>query len=279
MVSTSGFVDEEFSSVTASITYCVDTGIKPVNQTFESGNVMRNRVGDTRDYRVEIRDGREIYESFRLNENGFEFISHETAVKDFFNMDELKSVYYPEMEELIRKHTGAIRTMIFDHTLRSGDEVFREAKGIREPVKLAHNDFTDWSGPQRLRDILPDEAEALLTKRFAIIQVWRPIHHPIVADPLALLDSRTLSTGDLIAAERRYPHRTGETYQIIHNPVHEWYYFPHMQHNEALIFKVYDSIKDGRARFTGHTSFTHPNSTKDSLPRESIEVRCFAFFS
>ena len=51
---------------------------------------------------------------------------------------------------------------------------------------------------------------------------------------------------DLIAAERRYPDRVGETYQIAYNPEHEWYYFPMMLRDEAIVFKVYDS-KIGRA--------------------------------
>jgi len=65
---------------------------------------------------------------------------------------------------------------MFDHTLRSGEEAEREQKLIREPVLSAHNDYTEWSGPNRVREFLPDEAEDLLKRRFAIIQVWRAIH-------------------------------------------------------------------------------------------------------
>ena len=59
--------------------------------------------------------------------------------------------------------------------MRSGDEGEREARLIREPVLSAHNDYTEASGPQRVREVLPDEAEDLLKRRFAIIQVWRAI--------------------------------------------------------------------------------------------------------
>ena len=73
------------------------------------------------------------------------------------------------------------------------------------------------------------EAEELLKRRFAIIQVWRAINQPIESNPLAIADARSLAPPDLIAAERRYPHRVGETYQIRYNPQHQWFYFPRMR--------------------------------------------------
>ena len=129
-----------------------------------------------------------------------------------------------------------------------------------------------------MRGVLPEEAETLLKNRCAVIQVWRPIGKPIQSDPLAMCDARSLSQSEMIKAERRYPNRVGETYQISYNPGHRWYYWPNMARNEAVIFKVYDSSKDGRARFTAHTSFTDPTTHKGVAPRESIEMRTLAFF-
>jgi hypothetical protein len=169
--------------------------------------------------------------------------------------------------------------VIFDHTLRSGDEGEREAKLIREPVLSAHNDYTEWSGPQRVREILLDEAEALLARRFAIIQVWRAINQPIRTNPLAIADAKSVAVEDWLVAERRYPHRVGQTYRLKYNPNHRWFYFPEMRRDEALVFKVYESEKDGRARFTAHTSFEDPKSPPNAPPRQSIEVRAFAFFT
>src|SRR5262249_2278110 len=83
--------------------------------------------------------------------------------------------------------------------------------------------------------------------------------------------ARRLAAGDLIAAERRYPHRVGETYQVRYSPEHRWFYFPEMRRDEALVFKVYDSLGDGRARFTAHTSFDDPASPANAPPRQSIE--------
>ena len=149
---------------------------------------------------------------------------------------------------------------------------------IREVVPRVHNDYTEWSGPQRVRDLLPDEAEALLRRRFAIIQVWRPIRHPVESFPLAICDARTVSTDNLIVSERRYPNRVGQTYAITYNPNNKWFWFPRMRREEAIVFKVYDSLKDGRARWTAHTAFDDPTSPPNARPRESIEIRTLAFF-
>jgi hypothetical protein len=265
-------------TVTAQLTYAVDTGQKPVNETFGPGNIHQRYSGAKEERTVEIHDGRPATGEFSLDRTGFAFVEHRTEVIDFFDANELKRVYYPEVEQLVQEVSGASRVIVFDYTLRSGDQDEREAKLVREPVLSVHNDYTEWSGPQRLRELLPAEAERLLAHRFAIIQVWRAINRPIVVNPLAIADARSLSPADLIAAERRYPHRVGETYQVRYNPDHRWFYFPEMRRDEALVFKVYDSEKDGRARFTAHTSFSDPRSPPDAPPRQSIEVRTFAFF-
>jgi hypothetical protein len=262
----------------AEIVYTVDTGEKLVNETFGPNNIRRRTSGSERRHPMEIRDGRPACKEFSLDETGFVFVEHKSSVKDFFDPQQLESVYYPEVERLVKELSGAKRVVVFDHTLRSGDEAEREAKLVREPVLSAHNDYTEWSGPQRVREIMGDEAERLLRRRFAIIQVWRAIRGPIQANPLAVLDARSLVPEDLLVAERRYPHRVGQTYRLKYNPNHRWFYFPEMRRDEALVFKVYDSETDGRARFTPHTSFADPATPPGASPRQSIEARTIAFF-
>jgi hypothetical protein len=267
------------ATITTEIPYTLDTGEKLVNETFGPNNIRRRRTGTLDSRPMTIHSGRPLADTFSLDRHGFVFVEHKTAVKDFFDRQQLESVYYPEVERLIKSASGAARVVLFDHTLRSGDESEREARLIREPVLSAHNDYTEWSGPQRVRDLLPDEAETLLAQRFAIIQVWRAINQPIESNPLALADASTIANEDLLLAERRYPNRVGQTYRLRYNPAHRWFYFPKMRRDEALVFKVFDSAKDGRARFTPHTSFDDPSSPPDAPPRQSIEARALAFFA
>jgi hypothetical protein len=237
------------------------------------------RSGGTKDARrVAIRNGRPHAGDFALERHGFRFASHDTGVGDFFDEDEVRRVYYPEMEALVKAESGASRVVVFDHTLRTADDASREAKKIREVVPRVHNDYTEWSGPQRVRDLLPEEADNLLRRRFAIVQVWRPIRHPVETFPLAICDARTLSPDDLVISERIYPNRVGQTYAITYNPEHVWYWFPRMRREEALVFKVFDSAVDGRARWTAHTAFEDPTAPPNARPRESIEIRTLAFF-
>ena len=262
----------------AEIPYTVDTGEKLVNETFGPNNIRRRTSGTQEKHRVTLNDGRAIRAKLSLDENGFVFVEHPSAMKNFFDAEALKSVYYPEVERLIRSVSGAARVLVFDHTLRSGDESEREEKLIREPVLSAHNDYTEWSGPNRVRELMGEEAEKLLERRFAIIQVWRAINQPIRSNPLAVADARSVAPQDLLVAERRYPNRVGQTYRLKYSPRHRWFYFPEMRRDEALVFKVYDSATDGRARFTPHTSFEDPTTPPGAAPRQSIEARALAFF-
>jgi hypothetical protein len=272
--------DENQESIKANLTYIIDTGVKPISATTGPGGRLRHRVGEFEERTVTIQNARTLQNDLSIEKNGFLLTPHKTSVVDFFDEDEIKAVYYPEIEKLIQQQSGATRILIFDHTLRSGDEAVRAEKFYREPVHVIHNDYTEWSGPQRARDLLPEEeADALLQHRMAIIQVWRAIREPIQSHPLAICDSSSVTPKNLIKAERQHEDRVGEIYQLTYNPDHKWFYFPTMHRDEALVFKVYDSEKDGRARFTAHVSFEDPSTPQGAPPRESIEVRAIAFFA
>jgi hypothetical protein len=269
-------VDAEPETIEATLNYIVDDGTKVFTETGAPGATDRRTGGKPDPRRVTLHNGR--HRDFTLENNGFHFVPHDTKVTDFFDEAEVRRVYYPEMEALVKAETGASRVLVFDHTLRTADDSAREALKIREVVSRVHNDYTEWSGPQRVRDLLPEEADDLLRRRFAIIQVWRPIRHPVETFPLAIADARTLSPNNLVISERRYPDRIGQTYAITYNPDQAWYWFPHMRRDEALVFKTYESLDDGRARWTAHTAFDLTNAAPGARPRESIEIRTLAFF-
>ena len=147
-------------AITANIPYTVPTGETLVNESFGPKNIHGRRTGTVERKKMTVRNGRLFADRLSLDDQGLVFVDHKTQVTDFFDENQLKSVYYPEIEQLIRRESGASRVVIFDHALRSGDEAEREEKLIRTPVLQAHNDYTEWSGPNRLQEILPDEAES-----------------------------------------------------------------------------------------------------------------------
>ena len=272
-------VQESGPAFEALLNYLADSTETPESYGGVSQSLAdQKRKGKYEEHRMPIYNGREIADRLSLEREGFILIKHETRMKNFYDEDEVREVYYKETEELVKQTSGAQRVLVFDHTLRSADAATREEKNISGPVRNAHNDYTEWSGPQRVRDLLPNEAEALLKNRFAVVQTWRPINRPVQREPLAIADARSIGTKELIPSARIYPDRRGEVYHSTFNPEHRWYYFPHMQRNEAMVFKTFDSMKDGRARWTAHCAFDDPTAPPDAPPRESIEMRTIAFF-
>jgi hypothetical protein len=271
-------LDVASDHIEATLNYIDDDGSQVFTIVAGPGGSDTRSGGKPDPRSVTIYNGRPHAKDFALERHGFRFVPHDTKVADFYDEHEIRRVYYPEMEALIKTESGAKRVVVFDHTLRTADDELRESKKIREVVRRVHNDYTEWSAPQRVRDILPDEAEDLLQRRFAFIQVWRPIRYPVETYPLAMADAQTLSPQDMIVSERRAPGRVGQTYAIRYNPAHKWYWFPRMRREEAYVFKVFDSLKDGRARWTAHTAFEDPNTPPHARPRESIEIRTMAFF-
>ncbi len=271
-------LDTAPDTIEATLSYLAGSGEKLVTYVAAPGGRDERIGGDNETHAVTIRNGRPLADRFEFEREGFRFVPNRTAVADFFDEAEIRRVYYPECEALIKEVSGAKRVVVFDHTLRTASGEQRETQKIRDIVSRVHNDYTEWSGPQRVRDLMGAEAETLLQGRFAIIQVWRPINNPVESHPLAICDAQTVAPENLVVNERRYPDRIGQTFAITYDPRQRWYWFPHMRPDEALVFKVYESLSDGRARWTAHTAFADPTAPPHARPRESIEIRTLAFF-
>jgi len=266
-------------SVESELNYLAPTEERPRTYTYDPppGTPRSTVVNEPRV--VHISDFRPIVHDISLDTQGFDLVEHRTAVRDFYNEQEVRSIYYPEAEHLLKQATGADRVLIFDHTVRRripGSED-RRADAPRQPVPRVHVDHTARSGPQRVRDLLPNEAERLLGGRVQIINIWRPIRGPLWDTPLAVCDARTVRPEQLVASDLVYANRIGETYSVVFDPEHRWYYAPQMRADEALLLKCYDSLTDGRARFAPHSAFTDPTAPPDAPPRESIEIRALVF--
>jgi hypothetical protein len=268
------------SQVAGEVVYLAKTADKPHIYTYDppDGVARTNIVNDP--HVVPIFDMRPIADGLSLDGQGFALVDAPTALSDFYDEAQLRSVYYPEAEDLVKQATGASRVVVFDHTIRRREQgVEDRTPGTpRQPVTRIHGDYTEVSGPQRVRDLMGAEADDLLARRFAIVNVWRPIRGPLHDAPLAVCDAGSVAEGDLVGQDLIYRDRTGEIYGLTYNPAHRWYYAPAMRADEALLLKCFDSARDGRARFMPHTSFADPNAPVDLLPRESIELRTLIFF-
>ncbi len=208
-----------------------------------------------------------------LDREGYAIVEIPSVVRHFDNEIAIRTAYYAQSEAIVQRATGAARVVTFDHTIRRA-----VPDAARLPVTRVHNDYTEISGPQRVRDLMGDEAEALLKKRFAIVNLWRPIGHPVEDAPLAIATADSVALDDFVAQDLIYRDRVGETYLVRHAPQHRWAYVSRQRPEEAMLIKCYDSALDGRARFTAHSAFIDPHAPVDARPRESIEIRTLAFF-
>lgn len=266
--------------VNAELNYFVPTKDKPYSYTFDPSPGVPETNVSYQAHPVVIHNARPIASELSLDVQGFQLLAHATAVKNFNDEDALQRIYYPETASVLRQVTGSDRVLVFDHTIR------RHVKGApdrvaglpRQPVPRVHNDYTVKSGPQRVRDLLPEEAGTLLQRRFSIVNVWRPILGPLQDHPLALCDARTVQPQDFVALNLIYPDRIGEVYTVNFAERHRWYYAPEMQNDEVMLIKTYDSAADGTARFTAHAAFADPTAPLHPLPRASIELRALVFY-
>ncbi|THD61580.1 CmcJ/NvfI family oxidoreductase [Phenylobacterium sp.] len=228
---------------------------------------------------VRIADARPVVRDLSLDVEGFALVSHRTAVRDFWDEAQTLALGHPEAAEIVRAATGARRVVVYDHTLRRrlvGTED-RTTGAPRQPATRVHVDQTVKSGPQRVRDLMSDQAEDLLRRRAAIINVWRPIGRPALDWPLALADASSVDPADLIPSELRFEHRTGEIYGVAYTPTQRWFQVSALRPDETLLIKCWDS-DETVARFAPHTGFEDPTTPPGTPPRESIEFRTIAFF-
>ena len=231
---------------------------------------------------VTIRDVRPESDGLSVEREGFQLVRHRTAVDDLYDDEAVAGAYSREVEALLCETTGAARAVAFDHTRRSdAADGADNPDGSRGPARIVHVDYTVASGPVRAADVLGSETvERILGAggRIAEINVWRPIAGPVWRSPLAVADASSIDRTDLIATEQRFPDRTGEIYMIAHAPDQRWCWVSGMTRDETLLLKGWDSLDDGRARFTPHGSFNLPDQDPAAPPRESIETRAYLIF-
>lgn len=229
---------------------------------------------------VTVADMRPLAGALSLDREGFVLREAPTAVDDLYDDSAVEGDYYREIEALVKRELGASKVAIFDATRRSdAGSGAANPDGARGPASRVHVDYTDASGPRRARDVLGAAEAAQLSAagaRIVQVNVWRPIRGPVERSPLALADASSVRPEDLVATDQVFPDRVGEIYHLAHHPEQRWYYAPAMTRDEVILIKGWDSLDDGRARFTPHSAFNPPHVRPGAAPRESIEVRTFA---
>lgn len=230
------------------------------------------------EHRVRIESMRPHASELALERNGFVLAREPTKVQSFYDADEVKRVYYPEVFDFVKRLNGAAKVIAFGEVARSDSQ---QTGAGRLPAYGAHVDYGDVTVRQFAQDILGrEEAGRWLSMRYVLMNLWRPIT-PVYRTPLALCDASTVVRSDLNDSEIRGglndPNRASlYGFNLAYSPRHRWYYAPRMQPDEVLAFKLFDS-DSSRVQWTGHTAFDDPTAAPDAPARESIEIRTISF--
>lgn len=286
-------------SVQAEISYVAPGSF--INRRFVAPGLEVN-TGSYEDHRVTIRDARNIRNQFDLDTQGFVLADYPSAVVDFFDKDEVDTVYPAEVTEVVRDLTGADRVALRGWMVRTSADLesrqrevvgYTHQGGVQPPASEAHVDY------------MPDRAESMAERiykesypgekpysRFIASSLWRVFSEPPQDWPLALCDASTVGADEgtpnaLIIVDEipdretmladAWEEKTVVTAAIFpYNSRHRWWYFSNMTLNEVVLLKFHDSDRS-KAMRVPHTAF-HDTSIADANPRASIEFRTFAYF-
>ncbi|KAE8152955.1 hypothetical protein BDV25DRAFT_137357 [Aspergillus avenaceus] len=238
---------------------------------------------------VTVHDARPLRDSFQLDTHGFAFAVDSDGNRPEIletiragDKDTVRDVYYPLVEQIIKRQTGASRVVIFDHTVRRREASLagKNPNGREQPASTVHCDQSPLGARRRVYQHLPDEADKLLKGRAQIVNVWRPLRGPVQDWPLAVMDCSTLARSH-IHPTKLYRHRfelRGETVSISHDENQRWYYLDGQQTDECTLIKIWDSKEGISGHMCAHCAFQHPNTPEDAPLRESVEVRCLVFY-
>jgi hypothetical protein len=234
-----------------------------------------------------LRDGYEtqIYPTSLTEE---EFMTYRTPE----GKQMIKDRYWPELHALIAQKTKAARVIPWHFSLRNQtlgyhpDEIFFMKTGISQPASTLHIDNDHTTALSHLqREVGEAETQRLLLKhkRWAIINVWRPVGRPVQRWPLLVVDHSHIPDWNFADHVARVYRNNDPKYYKAHDNFlkpHADYVFRYVSQlrpEEVIMFRDYDSRTD-RVRGTPHGGFQDDQTPEDAPARRSIEVRLFAFF-
>ncbi|KAE8414599.1 hypothetical protein BDV36DRAFT_239050 [Aspergillus pseudocaelatus] len=225
---------------------------------------------------VPIRDMRPKKETLSIHREGFIFADFESQLtyEDYFDESKLRSVLAEEIRQLLIDRLGVKACFIHECVFRRRDSGPSADGNVGSPVPEAHTDYTLNYAHKLIGELARSDADLIRTRKFQMINVWKPLRGPLRDWPLALCDYSTLNRDDLVPVDE--VHREGilESHSIQYNPSQKWYYLSDQTPNEVLIFRSVDSVIYGEVP---HAAFCDPRYPNES-PRESVELRVLVVY-
>ena len=216
--------------------------------------------------KTKIINARTNAEVLNLEMNGFELVNHTSSLKthDFYVKETVESIYYTELMERIKTITGCSEAFCFMHCIRNSSRINNNSEVLDYVAKI-HIDYSIDQGKELVKDILKMNKHTWNSEyKYQILNVWRNISSDsITQNPLTVVDTNTLHSNDIIPIQLAIKAEANL----------DWYYYPHMNNEEILVFKQYDSSQSDLSKLCFHSSFELPYMTSTGSPRESVEAR------
>lgn len=260
-------------------------------------------TGDYFDHVMPMRDGMPIRDHFTLDSHGFMLGRHVSAVADFTDKAEVDARYNAEVAEAVKALSGAsfvavqgwMRRTSADLSARAAEKVagYQHSGGLQPQAGEAHIDYNPRTGEAAgARLYAAQRPDGPGFSRHCCFSFWRTFSAGPQDWPLALMDGRSI-VGDELASNTLFVVDAFPQGDDLVKPVegeeamiaatilrkrdaHRWWYFSNMDRDDVLLFKFYDSDHTVTWRCP-HTAF-HDTSLPGTRVRESIEVRCVAFW-
>jgi hypothetical protein len=236
-----------------------------------------------------------------MDKLGLSLAACESQCQNFYDSDEVRSVFYAEMEQLLLAFfPDASDALVFNHDIfdkdyegdRTEDQDAKNPGVNANYANLVHNDLNDNSGRVRCRELLTRnlrnfgreqhyteaQADEKMSRRFMSINLAKPME-TVEQNPFVLCAWPSFADQPYINNYRVYDDRVGETTRFTYRPTHEWYWLPHQQPHEVSMLKCYDSVTDGSvSRWSFHSACIDHTAPADARCRKNVVVRAFVFF-
>jgi hypothetical protein len=221
--------------------------------------------------------------SATLEKEGFALFEHELDIGGETDSEAIARAYFPSLNELIKRVTGASKVLHSRPLLRWKGEAPKGAPDNSKPARFVHSDYnieSFYGFAHKMMEKDPDRGH-WLGGRIAAFNVWRVLTAPPQDMPLAVLDKSSIEHKDQVKAtsyidDPKWMMSHGATLWR-YSEGQRWSYFSNMKVNEVLVFLSYDS-EDHDVAGPAHSAFDNPLCPPDAAPRISLETRVFCYW-
>ncbi|VXB90044.1 CmcJ/NvfI family oxidoreductase [Citricoccus sp. K5] len=289
MTASIGELSEQVSKIRGEVNYLSTE--TTVNRRFVGkGEVLKTGTYEPRE--INIHDGRPVRDHFNLDTEGFMLLDHRSSVKDFTDRNELDEVYLDEVRGEVQRITGADQVVAMGYVVRRSEKPGEVQS--QPPGNDVHVDMSATDARRRFDDAYRENfPDGPGYKRALVTSFWRTFSPAPQDWPLAVAQYTSLDDAEGIDTHMVFvdelpedPYADLDTITggrtaaagsaFYYSADHRWWYFPNMNRDEVIFFKLNDTDTTGPWRVM-HSAFKDGTVSVDHK-RESVEVRTIAFW-